>query len=114
MIIGNPGGMGNWVATLGSYLRPREDAVDLQGNPVREFVATTPTMGGNSGSPVFDLDGNVVGVLWGGENPDDDRKIGDSTPPAPSSSGVRDFITTADLSLSVAIEEAIDIIAPWR
>ena len=88
VVVGNPGGMGNWVATLGSYVQLR-DAFDLDGNPVREFKATTPSMGGNSGSPVFDLEGNVVGVLWGGEAVDVVRRVGDPIPPPPASSSRR-------------------------
>ncbi len=53
--VGHPGGIGNWVMTLG-------EVVMRHGS---RLVGTVPTAGGMSGSPVLTLDGKVVGITTG-------------------------------------------------
>ncbi len=54
--VGHPGGMGNWVITLGELVRGGGHSV---------LFGTVPTAGGMSGSPVLTLDGKVVGMTTG-------------------------------------------------
>ncbi len=53
--VGHPGGIGNWVITLGEF-------VMMHGS---RLIGTVPSAGGMSGSPVLTLDGKVVGILSG-------------------------------------------------
>lgn len=53
--VGNPGGAGNWVISLGRYLGDTDGETD-------GFLTSIPTRGGSSGSPVATLDGAVVGL----------------------------------------------------
>lgn len=69
--VGHPADFGFWVLTLGGYLEQRS---------ADELWATIPGLEGNSGSPILDLDGAVVGMTYGGEpvtefktEPGDDR-----------------------------------------
>jgi S1-C subfamily serine protease len=57
--IGNPARMGSWVTTIG--LIKKVD--DKETYPVLHF--SSPCMKGCSGSPIFNMDGDVIGVLWG-------------------------------------------------
>lgn len=56
MVAGHPGGYGYWVVTGGEYLGMQDANI------------TASAMGdeGASGSPVFNLRGEVIGILWGG------------------------------------------------
>jgi serine protease Do len=56
--VGNPGGVGNWVISLGRYLGETDGEAD-------GFRSTVPARGGASGSPTLTLDGEVVGMLSG-------------------------------------------------
>lgn len=55
--VGHPGSVGWWAISLGAYLSQHE------AHPW--FLSTTPTLRGNSGSPVFTSDGAVVGLTSG-------------------------------------------------
>ncbi|MBI4305765.1 MAG: trypsin-like peptidase domain-containing protein [Chloroflexi bacterium] len=110
IVVGNPGGIGNWIASLGKFVKV-SPAIDTTGNPVREFAATTPSMKGSSGSPVLNLDGQVVGVIWGGEDPEGKRGAGE--PPKPSSSAILEYLVARDHALAVGIEEAMKLVKGW-
>lgn len=58
--VGNPGGVGNWVIALGRYLGETDTEAD-------GFLTSIPSAGGASGAPTVTLDGEVVGLLSGGE-----------------------------------------------
>jgi serine protease Do len=58
--VGHPGGVGNWVIALGRYLGETDTEAD-------GFLTSIPSEGGSSGSPTVTLDGEVVGLLSGGE-----------------------------------------------
>lgn len=53
--IGHPLNVGKWVGSVGRYQK-------LADGDDKRFIADIPTQNGNSGSPVFDLDGNFVGM----------------------------------------------------
>ena len=55
--VGHPGSVGWWAISLGAYLS-QHDAHSW-------FLSTTPTLRGNSGSPVVTSDGAVVGLTSG-------------------------------------------------
>jgi S1-C subfamily serine protease len=58
--IGHPGRMGSWVTNIGLI-----EKVQGEGTyPQLHFSA--PCMKGCSGSPIFNMDGDVIGVLFGG------------------------------------------------
>jgi serine protease Do len=60
--VGYSGGFGHWVITLGSYLdRGSSD----------ELSASIPGLEGNSGSPILDLDGQVVAMTFGAQSEGD-------------------------------------------
>ena len=59
-VIGFGSGIPAKIDTGGRVIDPREDTLDY-------FEATTDTFGGNSGSGVFNEDGEVVGILVRGE-----------------------------------------------
>jgi S1-C subfamily serine protease len=113
IVLGHPGGLGNWVPTIGAFVTVR-DEVDLSAQPYDALIISTPVMGGNSGSPVLDLDGNVVGIVWSGESPTNGRLHGDVAPPVPSSSELRQYLAISDYGLAISIDEALVRIAPWR
>jgi serine protease Do len=58
--VGHPSGVGNWVIALGRYLGETDTEAD-------GFLSSIPSEGGASGSPTVTLDGEVVGLLSGGE-----------------------------------------------
>jgi S1-C subfamily serine protease len=74
--VGNPGGAGNWVISLGRYLGDTDGEAD-------GFLTSNPARGGSSGSPVVTLDGAVVGLHSGrAELEDLSRADPDSGKPA--------------------------------
>jgi serine protease Do len=58
--VGHPGGVGNWVIALGRYLGETDTEAD-------GLLTSIPSAGGASGAPTVTLDGEVVGLLSGGE-----------------------------------------------
>lgn len=72
--VGNPSMIGNWVISLGEYVKEAEFS--------NAFHTEMPSTNGNSGSPVITLDGDVVGLTYGGVN-----RADVSGPPTPSDQG---------------------------
>lgn len=72
--VGNPSLIGNWVISLGEYVEDAEFS--------NAFRTEMPSTTGNSGSPVITLDGNVVGLTFGGVSRGDA-----GGPPTPSEQG---------------------------
>lgn len=56
--VGHPGVIGNWVISLGEYIKESEYS--------NAIWAEIPSTSGNSGSPLITLDGDVVGLTYGG------------------------------------------------
>lgn len=70
--IGHPGGFGNWVIGAGRFAG-RSEPSESFGPPSVEFtgiVTSIPGLKGVSGSPVLDLDGEVVATTTGGSDVD--------------------------------------------
>jgi serine protease Do len=100
--VGHPGNFGYWVLSAGPYLAHER---------THAFASEVPILIGNSGSPVLDLDGQVVGIssfatidqaqqaAWG-------EPFRDETP---MHEPVRPEITT----YHVPIEDAIDRMEEW-
>jgi hypothetical protein len=61
--IGHHDEYGHWVATVGDYLRTQ--TFDANPEYIDEHVSNTPGLPGSGGAPVFDLDGNFVGMTNG-------------------------------------------------
>ena len=55
--IGHPYSLESWTPSVGPFIAHREPF----------FVTNVPGQPGVSGSPVLDLDGDVVGMTWGGQ-----------------------------------------------
>lgn len=62
---GHPGGIGYWVTSLGYYLSQEEYGMD--GGTYNELKTLVPGIEGVSGSPVLTLEGDVVGMTYGGQ-----------------------------------------------
>ena len=62
LAIGHPGiqsvHLGYWIPTVGWFAEINRNT--------NEYIFEVPTFTGNSGGPVLNLDGELVGVVWGG------------------------------------------------
>jgi|GEM_PF-5324944 len=58
--IGHHDEYGHWVGTVGDYVRT--DTFDANPQYLDEHVSNTPGLPGSGGSPVFDLEGRLVGT----------------------------------------------------
>lgn len=104
--VGHPAGFGYWVNTIGRY-EHRETGVESD-----VLYTTVPSIKGSSGSPIADLDGNVVGLLFGGTARDDYRVDGVPQPAEPT---VRyDLLSPDTWTLLVPIEDVLEQIEAWR
>lgn len=65
--VGNPGGVGNWVITFG-HLRGTHEVPIPGSEPYTVLESTVPGRQGVSGSPVLNLDGDVVGLTYSGSD----------------------------------------------
>ena len=93
--IGHPGQMGDWALTAGVFVRSTTKPLDLEnfgevseGDPGTSTIVETsvPSMLGISGSPLFNTNGEVIAVLWGGtsiEGLTDMDDIGSFSSPVP-------------------------------
>lgn len=67
--IGHPGRIGFWTPTIGRSENGIQDLSDLEGE--KAAVAAQAKMGateGSSGSPIFDIEGNLLGILFGSQS----------------------------------------------
>lgn len=63
--VGHPGAVGNWVISFGN-LRGRSEMLLASGETLSILESSVPGRQGVSGSPVLNLDGEVVGLTYGG------------------------------------------------
>lgn len=108
--VGHPGSVGNWVVSLGEFV----ERLTLQtpgGELVDELVTDVPGREGNSGSPLLTLDGEVVGMTYGG-SPKAGRPPGE--PPQPADATVYDRpIAPKAWSNHVPVDVAVDLMDDW-
>lgn len=62
---GHPGGIGYWVTSLGQFVSLEE--YGMEGGTYNELVTLVPGIEGVSGSPLLNLDGEVVAMTYGGQ-----------------------------------------------
>ncbi len=108
--VGHPGSVGYWVVSLGEFV----ERLSLQtpgGELVDELVTTVPGREGNSGSPLLTLDGEVVGMTYGG-SPKAGRPPDE--PPQPADARVYDRpIAPKTWSNHVPVDVAVDLMDGW-
>ncbi|USZ68247.1 trypsin-like peptidase domain-containing protein [Halorussus salilacus] len=107
--VGHPGSFGNWVISLGPFVeRARFRSAD---GSVDEVLKTlVPTIGGNSGSPLVTLDGDVVGLTYGGI-PRSRRPLDD--PPEPAPPTVYESVAPDTYSLHETVERVESQLDEW-
>lgn len=96
--VGHPGDFAHWVITLGEFDTKEDD---------NTLLSTVPGVQGTSGSPIVDLNGDVVAMTYGGgseeglpEEPADDEPV-------------YRFFTDDDLTTAVPIETALATMEGW-
>jgi len=102
--VGHPGGIGNWVISLGGY-------VSMEGDSFRGDVPGRP---GVSGSPILTLDGKVVGLTNGSTpaEPSEANFAGPSTPPS-DSEVYQSILELAQYSTHITIDTVLQKVAEW-
>ena len=84
--VGHPGRVGYWVEAIGRFVTTESafwESPDGEFVEFSDLVATVPVEGGVSGSPLFNLNGEVVGMTWGGDSVFE-RSAGEPAPVAPT------------------------------
>lgn len=108
VMVGHPGGFGNWAITLGRFDHRKE------GFDGEALLTTVPGLSGSSGSPLLNLDGEVVGVINSSEDREGVKLRADGTP-IPSDTSV-DYMPLAEniWMSAVPIEDVIARTEEWR
>lgn len=79
--VGHPGEVGYWITSMGRFVSERQSFTS-DGDEYTGLNSVVPGRQGVSGSPVLTLDGEVVGMTWGG-GPFGNRDPGEAAPVAP-------------------------------
>lgn len=98
LTVGHPGQTGKWIISAGRYDRHIEQ--------VDWLLSNVPTSQGNSGGPLVDLDGEVVGLVTGTTAPEE----------SPHSRSNRVFTDLPQVGLTTAVpmETVRETVAEWR
>lgn len=97
--IGHPGDFAHWVITLGEFDEKENN---------NTLLSTVPGVQGTSGSPIVNLDGEVVAMTYGG------RSEGSISEDPADPDPVYRFFTDDDITTAVPIETAIQKMEEWR
>ena len=95
--VGHPGDFGYWVISLGEFVNAQVDILQ----------ATVPGLEGNSGSPIVDFSGEVVGMTYSGTPPELPQTPYEGDP-------VTDAFGNPDVTNAVPIETAMEYVEEWR
>jgi S1-C subfamily serine protease len=109
VVVGHPGIMGYWIATIGTF-KKFENVIGDESIEWEGLITTVPGKQGSSGSPMFNLDGQVVGLVYGGQSLEPRDK---NDPPKVASLEVREYFMPESLELVVSIEEAMKRAVDW-
>ena len=74
------------------------------------MISSVPSVKGNSGSPLFNIDGEVVGLIYGGK-PLVERLL--SEPPTAASLEVNEFLVPESFNLAATIEGVLKASNEW-
>lgn len=113
--VGHPGSVGYWVISMGRLVTVSNVAAHVPGGESIDHTtlsATVPGVQGVSGSPVFSLDGAVIGMTHAGE-PVFERSPGEPAPIAPSY--VYDIpLSPIMTSTHVGVDIVPKLVEEWR
>jgi len=101
--VGHPRRVGSWAVALGAYITHR--------NRVGWFESTLPTQSGNSGGPVVDLAGEVVGLTSGSTSADDAKEPSKHTENPPKL--YTEYPKPENHATHVPITTAMELVESW-
>lgn len=105
MHIGHPGTMGFWIMSIGDYVREEERS--------NNYLTTIPGAEGSSGSPVVDLDGDVVGMTSGNKPMNATIKTRDNDSPMPADPVLYDEFPENQYTKHVSVEDIDRKLSEW-
>jgi len=104
--VGHPGTVGSWVISLGRF----EGMIEYK-NKNPDLKTSIPGARGSSGSPTMNLDGEVVGISFGGQRIDP-RLHGET--PEPVDPEVHEELNRNVISAHEPISEVMEKVEQWK